>query len=129
MPSRLWFVVLAALFLSGCNNSLNPFCGSARPAPLIGSLIPSTISFSQLSQGVVLTVNGSQFVPSSEIVVNGKPLAATATSAQQLKVTLTTDVISAPGKVDVKVMTPSGNTGDVGCSSGGTSAALVLTVN
>jgi hypothetical protein len=96
---------------------------------LIGSLIPSTISFSQLSQGVVLTVNGSQFVPSSEIVVNGKPLAATATSAQQLKVTLTTDVISAPGKVDVKVMTPSGNTGDVGCSSGGTSAALVLTVN
>ena len=129
MPSRLWFVVLAALFLSGCNNSLNPFCGSARPAPLIGSLIPSTISFSQLSQGVVLTVNGSQFVPSSEIVVNGKPLAATATSAQQLKVTLTTDVISAPGKVDVKVMTPSGNTGDVGCSSGGTSSALVLTVN
>jgi hypothetical protein len=61
--------------------------------------------------------------------VNGKTLAATATSAQQLKVTLTTDVISAPGKVDVKVMTPSGNTGDVGCTSGGTSTALVLTVN
>jgi hypothetical protein len=129
MPSRLWFVALAVLFLAGCNNALNPFCGSARPAPLIGSLIPSTISFSQLSQGVVLTVNGSQFVPSSEIVVNGKPLAAIATSAQQLKVTLTTDVISAPGKVDVKVTTPSGNTGDVGCSSGGTSAALTLTVN
>jgi hypothetical protein len=129
MPSRLWFVVLAALFLSGCNNTLNPFCGSARPAPLIGSLIPSTMSFSQLSQGVVLTVNGSQFVPSSEIVVNGKALAAVAVSAQQLKVTLTTGVISAPGKVDVKVMTPSGNTGDVGCSSGGTSTALVLTVN
>jgi hypothetical protein len=87
------------------------------------------MSFSQLSQGVVLTVNGSQFVPSSEIVVNGKALAAVAVSAQQLKVTLTTDVISAPGKVDVKVMTPSGNTGDVGCSSGGTSTALVLTVN
>jgi hypothetical protein len=129
MPSRLWFVALAVLFLAGCNNALNPFCGSARPAPLIGSLIPSTISFSQLSQGVVLTVNGSQFVPSSEIVVNGKPLAAIATSAQQLKVTLTTDVISAPGKVDVKVTTPSGNTGDVGCTSGGTSTALTLTVN
>jgi hypothetical protein len=129
MPSRLWFVVLAALFLSGCNNTLNPFCGSARPAPLIGSLSPSTISFSQLSPGVVLTVNGSQFVPSSEIVINGKALAAIAVSSQQLKVTLTTDVISAPGKVDVKVMTPSGNTGDVGCTSGGTSTALVLTVN
>jgi hypothetical protein len=129
MPSRLWFVALAVLFLAGCNNTLNPFCGSARPAPLIGSLSPSTVSFSQLTAGVMLTVNGSQFVPSSEIVVNGKTLAAIATSAQQLKVTLTTDVISAPGKVDVKVMTPSGNTGDVGCTSGGTSTALVLTVN
>jgi hypothetical protein len=129
MPSRLWFVALAVLFLSGCNNTLNPFCGSARPAPMIGSLSPSTMTFSQLSQGVVLTVNGSQFVPSSEIVVNGKALAAVAVSAKQLQVTLTTDVISAPGKVDVKVMTPSGNTGDVGCSSGGTSTALVLTVN
>jgi hypothetical protein len=129
MPSRLWFVALVVLFLAGCNNTLNPFCGSARPAPLIGSLSPSTVSFSQLTAGVMLTVNGSQFVPSSEIVVNGKTLAATATSAQQLKVTLTTDVISAPGKVDVKVVTPSGNTGDVGCSSGGTSTSLVLTVN
>jgi len=129
MPSRLWFVAFAVLFLSGCNNTLNPFCGSARPAPMIGSLSPSTVSFSQLTPGVVLTVNGSQFVPSSEIVVNGKALAAVAVSAKQLQVTLTTDVISAPGKVDVKVMTPSGNTGDVGCSSGGTSTALVLTVN
>ena len=129
MPSRLWFVALVVLFLAGCNNTLNPFCGSARPAPLIGSLSPSTVSFSQLTAGVMLTVNGSQFVPSSEIVVNGKPLAATATSAQQLKVTVTTDVISAPGKVNVKVMTPSGNTGDVGCTSGGTSASLTLTVN
>jgi len=30
--------------------------------------------------------------------------------------------------VNVKVTTPSGNVGDVGCSSGGTTSALVLTV-
>jgi hypothetical protein len=28
----------------------------------------------------------------------------------------------------VKVNTPSGNSGDIGCSSGGTSSSLVLTI-
>jgi hypothetical protein len=37
-------------------------------------------------------------------------------------------VISGPGQYNVKVMTPSGNVGDVGCSSGGTSSGLTLTV-
>jgi hypothetical protein len=129
MSARLGIVGLAVLFLAGCNNTLNPFCGSARPAPLIGSLSPSTISFSQVQQGTVLTVNGSQFVPASELVINGKALGATQVSSQQLQVTLTTDVISGPGSVDVKVLTPSGNSGDLGCASGGQSSALVLTVD
>jgi hypothetical protein len=42
---------------------------------------------------------------------------------------LTTGVISGPGPVTVSVSTPSGNTGDLGCTSGGKSSALVLTVN
>jgi hypothetical protein len=129
MPSRLWLVVLSVLFLAGCNNALNPFCGSARPAPLIGSLSPSTVTFSQVQQGVTLTINGSHFVPASEVVIQGKVLGPTVMSGQQLQILLTTDVISGPGKVDVKVLTPSGNTGDLGCSSGGTSTALVLSVN
>jgi hypothetical protein len=81
-----------------------------------------------LQQGVVLTVTGNNFVPASEIMVNSKELAAKAISSQQLQVTLNTDVISASGPVNIKVFTPSGNSGDVGCSSGGTSTALVLTV-
>ena len=129
MSSRLWLVVLALLFLPGCNNTLNPFCGSARPAPLIGSLSPSAVTFSQVEQGVVLVVNGSHFVSASEVLINGKVLATNVTSAQQLKVTLTTGVISGPGPVDVTVMTPSGNSADLGCSSGGKSSALVLTIN
>ena len=129
MSSRLWLVVLAVVSLTGCNNTLNPFCGSARPAPVIGSLAPSTVAFSQVQQGVLLTVNGSQFVGASEIVINGRNLAASFTNSQQLQVTLTTDVISGPGEVDVKVMTPSGNSGNVGCTSGGTSSPLALTVN
>ena len=129
MVSRLKLVVLAPLVvLAGCGNALNPFCGSARPAPLIGSLSPSTVTFAEVQQGVQLTVNGSHFVSASEILINGTALGPTVVSSQQLQVMLTTDVISGPGQFDVKVMTPSGNVGDVGCTSGGTSSALVLTV-
>ncbi len=133
MPSRTCALSLAALlallFLLGCNNTLNPLCGSARPAPLIGSLSPTTMSFAQAQQGSVLIVNGSHFVSSSEVVINATPLSTTVASDQQLKVTLTTGVISGPGLVNVTVHTPSGNSGDLGCTSGGNSSVLVLTVN
>jgi len=125
------FACLMVLSLSilGCNNAINPFCGSARPAPLIGSISPSTLTFSQVQSGTTLTVNGSHFVSSSEVLINAVPLSATVVSDQQLNVTLNTDVISGPGSVKVEVQTPSGNTSDLGCSSGGTSSALMLTVN
>ena len=129
MASRLKLVALAPLVvLAGCSNAFNPFCGSARPAPLIGSLSPSMVTFAQVQQGVLLTVNGSHFVSASEILINDTVLGPTIISSQQLQVMLTTSVISGPGQFDVKVMTPSGNVGDVGCTSGGTSSALVLTV-
>ena len=122
-------VALAPLVvLASCSNALNPFCGSSRPAPLIGSLSPSTVTFAEVQQGVVLKVNGSNFVSASEIVINGKTLRPTMNSTQQMQIMLTTGVISGPGSFNVKVMTPSGNVGDVGCTSGGTSSALTLTV-
>src|SRR5437899_12564097 len=82
-------VMLAVLFLPGCSNTLNPFCGSARPAPLIGSLSPSSMNYSQVQQGTALTVNGNQFVASSLVLINGKPLATSVVSSQKLKVMLT----------------------------------------
>jgi len=130
MLSRTWglCVVLVLAILPGCNNTLNPLCGSARPVPEIGSLAPSTVSFAQVEQGFTLIVNGSNFVGASEAVVNSKLLAASVLSSTQMKVRLTTGVISGPGSVSVAVTTPSGGSGDVGCSSGGTSTALTLTV-
>src|ERR1700746_1013555 len=99
MLSRLWLVALVPLsLLAGCNNTLNPLCGSARPAPLVASLSPSTVTFAEVQQGVLLSVNGSQFVPASEIVINGKVLAASATNAQTLQVMLTSSVITGTGK-------------------------------
>jgi hypothetical protein len=131
MPSRTVVlslaVLLALLFFPGCN-ATNPICGSSRPAPLIGSLSPSTMDFAQVQQGAVLIVNGSQFVSSSVVVVNGETLSTTVTSSQQLKVTITTGLISGPGAVNVFVHTPGGNSGDLGCASGGNSSVLVLTI-
>ncbi|MGA2204591.1 MAG: hypothetical protein ABSD89_15840 [Halobacteriota archaeon] len=131
MPSRTAVlslaVLLALLFFPGCN-ATDPICGSSRPAPLIGSLSPSTMDFAQVQQGAVLIVNGSQFVSSSVVVVNGETLSTTVTSRQQLKVMITTGLISGPGAVNVFVHTPGGNSGDLGCASGGNSSVLVLTI-
>lgn len=122
-------LVLGLTFLLGCNNTLNPLCGSARPAPVIGSLSPSSVTFAQVQAGVTITVNGNQFVSASQVMVNSTPIAATVVSAQKLTVKISTDVISGPGTVKIMVQTPEGNSGNLGCTSGGTSSALMLTVN
>jgi hypothetical protein len=125
--SALLLTLLFLLFLPGCN-AINPACGNVRPAPTISSLSPSTITFAQVQQGVVLTVNGSDFVSSSSVVINGKGLTTTEVSTSELQVTITTAVISGPGTANVTVNTPGGTSGTLGCSSGGTSGALVLTI-
>jgi hypothetical protein len=120
-------LLLALLVFQGCN-ALNPLCGSARPAPIIGSLSPNTTTFAEVQQGLLLSVDGSQFVSSSIVVINGTTLSTKVKSSKELQVTITTALISAPGTANVVVNTPSGNSGDLGCTSGGTSRALVLTI-
>ena len=117
-----------ALAVVGCNNTLNPLCGSARPVPVIQSLSPNSMTFADVQQGALLTVKGSQFVSSTEAVINSTILSATVVSPQQLNVNLSTDLISGPGPVNVMVQTPSGTTGDLGCTSGGKSSVLILAV-
>jgi hypothetical protein len=120
-------LLLASMAFQACN-AVNPLCGSARPAPIIGSLSASTVTFAEVQQGFILSVYGSKFVSSSVVVINGTKLGTLVTSSSQLQVTLTTAVIAGPGTASVTVNTPSGNSGDLGCSSGGTSDALVLTI-
>lgn len=127
-PWRVWALAFALLYLPGCN-ALNPLCGSARPAPVIGSLSASWITLAQLQQGFVLTVSGKEFVSSSVVIINGTTVVTTVLSNQQLQVTIPTDLVSGPGAVPVTVKTPSGNSGNLGCTSGGTSKALTLTIN
>jgi len=85
--------------------------------------------FSELPTSFVITATGSDFVSSSGMVFNGAPLATTVTSTSQLMATVTSPMIPAPGSFNVVVHTPGGVTGDLGCSSGGTSPGQVLTVN
>jgi hypothetical protein len=124
---QLSALLLVLPFFPGCN-ALNPLCGSARPAPAIGSLSATTITFAEVQQGFLLTVNGSQFDSSSVVVINGTTLTTNVISSQQLQATITTAVISGPGTASVTVHTPGGNTGNLGCTSGGTSSALALTI-
>ena len=120
-------LLLAVLYLPGCN-ALNPLCGSARPAPTIAALSATTITFTQVQAGFLLTVTGTEFVSSSVVVVNGTTLATQVVNSTQATATITTTQISAPGTANVTVNTPSGNSAYAGCTSGGTSKAFVLTI-
>ena len=133
MPSsyligRLSSLLVILLLLPGCN-ALNPLCGSARPVPMLNSISPTTMVFSQLPPSFVLTATGGQFVSSAVVVLDGATLATAVKSSSQLTVTIGSSMIPAPASFNVAVQTPAGNTGNLGCSSGGTSSVRVLTVN
>jgi hypothetical protein len=133
MPSscriaHLGSCLLVLLLLPGCN-ALNPLCGSARPLPILNSISPATVVFSELPPSFVITATGSHFVSSSVVVFNGDSLATTVFSTSQLTATITSSMIPTPGSFNVVVQTPGGTTGDLGCSSGGTSGGQVLTVS
>lgn len=120
-------LLFATLILQGCN-PFNTFCGSARPAPAIATLSATSITFEQVQQGFPLTVNGSNFVAASVVIINGVTLPTQVVSSRQAQVTITTSLISAPGTASVTVYTSGGNSGQIGCSSGGTSQSLTLTI-
>ena len=121
-----WLIML--LLLPGCN-ALNPLCGSARPSPSLASISPATMAFATLPTSFVVTATGGHFVASSVMVFNGATLATTVVSSSQLTGNVTSSMIPATGSYKVVVQTPGGNSGNLGCSSGGTSGAQFLTVN
>ena len=125
--TMLALVFTAFISLLGCN-ALNPLCGSSRPAPVLSALSASSIPFTDVQTGYQLTLTGKEFVASTVVVFSGATLTTTVVSSTELQVTITTDQMSGPGSASVTVSTPSGNTGYVGCSSGGTSSALTLTI-
>ena len=127
IQKSLFALLFAVMFLAGCG-ALNPFCGSARPKPVLTSLTPNPASLTQVQQGLLLTVNGSHFYSSSILLWNGVALPTTVMSSTQLQATVTTTQISSPGTAQIVVHTPANLSGDLGCDSGGNSKALTFTV-
>ena len=127
IQKSLCALLLGSMVFAGCGVH-NPFCGSARPKPVLTSLAPNSASLAQIQQGLLLTVNGSHFYSSSIVVWNGAGLPTTVVSSTQLQATITTTQISAPGTAQIVVHTPANLSGDLGCDSGGDSTALSFTV-
>ena len=124
---RLGCSIVLLLLLPGCN-ALNPLCGSARPVPVLSSISPQTIVFSQIPASFPIVLTGSRIVSSSVGVFNGSTVTTTVNSSSQLTITITSSMIAGPGSYSVQVQTPAGNSADLGCSSGGKSATLTFTV-
>ena len=128
IQKSLFSLLLGSILLAGCGVR-NPFCGSARPKPLLTSLAPNPATFAQVQQGLLLTVNGGNFYSNSIVVWNGAALTTVVVSATQLQATITTTQMSSPGTAQISVHTPANTSGDLGCNSGGDSSPLTFTVN
>jgi subtilisin len=88
------------------------------PAPVATSLSPSSVNAG--SAAFDLTVNGSNFVPSSVIRWNGANKTTTFISATQLRAAIAAADVATAGSASVTVFTPA--------PGGGTSAALAFTI-
>ncbi len=89
------------------------------PAPVVTSISPSTVTAG--AGAFTLTVNGSNFVSTSVVRVNGANRTTTFVSSTQLTAIVTAADIAGVGNRNVTVFT--------GAPGGGTSAIATLTVN
>jgi hypothetical protein len=105
------------------NYNLSSQCfGTCPPltlAPVLTSLSP--MSAAAGGNGFTLTVNGSNFVPSSAVYWNGNSRATVYSSSTQLTATVPASDIVTPGSLPVTVLNAS--------SSAGPSNAIAFTVN
>jgi len=106
-------------------------CQSSVPQPQITLLSPGAVPGDAAS--VLLTVNGSDFVPQSQIMWNGNALQTTFTDSRQLQTTITQQTFnsfggSAGSSVQISVRSL-GSVGVLGCPNGGNSATLELVIN
>ncbi len=132
---RMAFVAALTLLLSGWTTctAIVDFnsCQSSVPQPQITSLSPGAVPGDAAS--VLLTVNGSDFVPQSQIMWNGNALQTTFTDSRQLQTTITQQTFnsfggSAGSSVQISVRSL-GSVGVLGCPNGGNSATLELVIN
>jgi hypothetical protein len=125
--------VLPRKLLETCGFALLAACGggggsgggtvntgpSPNPVPAISSLSPASATASGIS--FTLTVNGSNFVSTSQIQWNGGNLTTTYVNASQLTASVTAADIATAGTAKVTVVNPA--------PGGGTSTSAAFTTN
>jgi uncharacterized delta-60 repeat protein len=89
-----------------------------NPAPTLNSLSPTTAIAGSGSQ--TLTLTGTNFVPTSQVLVNGSTVATTFVSATQIRITLPAILTTIVRTLSIAVSTPA--------PGGGTTAPQVFTV-
>ncbi len=103
------------------------------PVPSLGSLVPNSAIAG--TPAFTMTVNGGNFINTSEVQWNGANLTTTFVSATQLTATVPATDIASVGTASVTVFTPTivfsgiGNARAQGAPSGTTSNALTFTIN
>jgi hypothetical protein len=134
--ARIAFIATLTLLLSGWTSCNGMFvfnsCQTSVPQPQILSLVPGTIPGD--AQSVLLIVNGSGFVPQSQIMWNGNALVTTFMDSHHLQTTITQQTFDSfggsPGStVQVSVRSEMASVAQVGCPIGGNSATVVLVIN
>ena len=128
---RIAGVTVLTLLLSGwttCTALVN-FNG-CPPQPQITSLSPDSIPGD--SESVLLIVNGSDFIPQSQIMWNGNALRTTFMGSRQLQTTITQQTFDSFGggsSVQITVSSQGSSGSVVGCPNGGNSATLALLIS
>jgi Tol biopolymer transport system component len=108
---------------SAVSFTINP---AQNPLPAITSLSPSSTAVGVLPTGGVLTVNGTNFISTSVVVLNGNTRTTTFVSSTQLTVLLTAADVASNTTISVTVSNPSpgGGVSSVASFKVGTGSAV-----
>jgi len=129
---RIALIAALPLLLSGWTcNGIFVSCLGALPQPQITSLSPDIIPGD--ANSVLLTVEGNEFTPQSQIMWNGSSLQTKFIDSHQLQTTITQQTFDSFGgsvgsSVQISVRAQ-GSVGELGCPIGGNSASLTLVIN
>ena len=132
---RITLLAVLTLLFSGWSNctAIVGFnsCPTTVPQPVIIAILPDTIPDD--GESVPLTVDGSDFVPQSQVMWNGNALPTTFTDSSHLQTTITKQTFESVGgslgstvQISVRSQEP---TVIVGCPNGLSSGTLVLFIN
>ena len=130
---KILSVLLLTVLCSGCGSYKTPNqMAQAGIVPVISAMMPSNIKAG--TQGMTLTVNGSNFNTNAVVTFNGTQQPPRFVTPKQLVAIIPAIAVATPGKFAVTVTnpgssTPGGPYGGGGVTMSETSTSMTFTVN